>query len=330
MTTKLNTLTDGLMSEIRDLYSAEHQLLKALPKMESKATNKNLKAAFRAHLLETEVQVERLDEIGKLLEVKLSGKTCKAMQGLIEEGSEVMEEDSENMALLDTLLIGAAQRLEHYEIAAYSSAHAIALVLGETKVAKLLEETLEEEVKAERKLSSICKGEVLPEANLDADTDDSMSDGKPASNQKSATQRKSGSASSLLSLVASIAIGSQIGSVAMAETAQNRSQREHESATYNGDNSGRNIRDRNDSRVTADDQKMGGTEMEVLARIRQEIVANESLSTNAHNVKIIVENREVILRGPVKSAEEKAWIQAASVRTATGYNVVNQLEIAPG
>ena len=119
MTTKLTTLRDGLLNEVKDLYSAEHQLLKALPKMEKKAENQKLKEALHAHLLETEGQIERLDKIGTLLDAKLSGKTCKAMQGLIEESNEVIGEQSDNKALLDLLLIGAARRVEHYEMAAH-------------------------------------------------------------------------------------------------------------------------------------------------------------------------------------------------------------------
>lgn len=163
---KLCTLKDGLLVQLRDLYSAENQLLKVLPKMEKKAKNQKLKKVFHSHLLETEGHLARLDEISKLMQEKLSGKTCKAMQGLIEEGQEVLDEESENEALLDVLLIGAAQRVEHYQMAAYSTALAIVEELGQDEIAKLLDETLDEEREADRKLFAISQGEVLSQANI--------------------------------------------------------------------------------------------------------------------------------------------------------------------
>ncbi len=168
---KLLTLKDGFLDELKDLFSAENQLLKALPKLAKKATNKKLKDAFTSHLKETEGQVERLKKIATILEEKLSGKTCKAMQGLIEEGKEIIEEDSENNALIDALLIGAAQRVEHYEIAAYGTACAMSEELGESQVTKLLKDTLNEEKSADTKLSSISEGEVLSAANTSLNID---------------------------------------------------------------------------------------------------------------------------------------------------------------
>lgn len=327
---KLNTLRDGLLDELKDLYSAEHQLLKALPKMERKASSPALKKAIHGHLLETEGQVERLDEIATLMEEKLTGKTCKAMRGLIEEGSEVIEEESHNEALLDALLIGAARRVEHYEIAAYCNARAMAHELGEDAVAKLLAQTFDEEMKADQKLSSISEEEVLSQANVDSGMDDKNGGAKSATIQKSQNQKKSGNAARVLSFLGCLFLIHQVGSVALAETEQSRVTHEVEATNYKSDNTGRNVRDRNDARATADEQKMGGSELEVLAGIRREIVANEELSTNAHNVKIVVENGKVILRGPVKSAQEKAWIQEATARMASGYKVVNQLEVTPG
>lgn len=318
---------DGLVEEVKDLYSAEKQLLKALPKMEKNATSQKLKDAFSSHLKETEGQLERLEQIGELLGKKISGKTCKAMQGLIEEGSELMEEESDNKALLDALLIGAAQRVEHYEIAAYGTACAIAQELGENKIAKLLEATLEEEKKADKKLTSISEGEVLAEANMDWSDDDNGSM-RAASNQKSQSNKRGGNGARAMSLIACLALTHQFGPVVFADNNEARNiQHETEATNYKSDNSGRNIRDRNTSRLTADDQKMGGTEQEVLARIRREIVANDTLSINAHNVKIMVEDGKVTLRGPVKSEAEKNWIQEAAARTAVGYSVSNQLEV---
>ena len=165
---EIETLEDVLMNELKDLYSAENQLLKALPKMEKKAASPKLKAAFRSHLEETKGQVERLDEISKIIGQKLTGQTCKAMQGLIEEGKEVIGEESENEALIDTLLIGAAQRVEHYEIAAYGTARTIAAELGEDKIARLLDATMKEEGAADKKLTQISENDVLPAAQAAA------------------------------------------------------------------------------------------------------------------------------------------------------------------
>ena len=312
MASKIRTLRDGLIEELKDLYSAENQLLRALPKMEKKASNPKLKEAFKGHLEETQGQIERLDEIGKILEVKLSGKTCKAMKGLIEEGSEVIEEESENDALIDALLIGAAQRVEHYEMAGYGGAQAMALELGEKEVVSLLEQTLQEEVGADKKLSSIAKSDVLASANLDSteeDEDGEDEESRMAPSSKSRSQKRGGNVARVLGLAACLAFASHFNSVAFAENERSAPRNEVEANTYKGDNTGRNVRDRNESRTTADDQKLGGKELDVLARIRREIVANEALSTNAQNVKIVVEEGKVILRGPVKSAQEKNWIQ---------------------
>ena len=163
-TTEIKTLRDVLIDELKDIYSAENQLTKALPKMEKKASNAKLKAAFKSHLEETKQQIERLKIIGTQLGISLSGKTCKAMQGLVEEGDEVISEESPNPALIDSLLIGAAQRVEHYEIAAYGTARAFAQQLGETKVVKLLDATIKEEGAADKKLTMISEKDILPAA----------------------------------------------------------------------------------------------------------------------------------------------------------------------
>ena len=130
-----------------------------------------LKEAISKHLEETENHVARLDKIASILGEKLTGKTCKAMKGLIEEGSEVMEEEYEIDALCDALMIGAAQRIEHYEMAGYGTARAIAEQLGETEVASLLQETLDEEKAADEKLSEISEQEVLMEASGEDESD---------------------------------------------------------------------------------------------------------------------------------------------------------------
>lgn len=157
----METLDDLLEEQLKDLFSAEGQLVKALPRMAKKANSETLKEAILSHLEETEGQVERLTQIGELLEIKLSGKKCKAMEGLIEEGKEVLEEDGKS-AVIDAALIGAAQRVEHYEIAAYGTAKAFAEQLGHTEVVELLQQTLDEESQADEKLTTISVDEILP------------------------------------------------------------------------------------------------------------------------------------------------------------------------
>jgi ferritin-like metal-binding protein YciE len=129
--------------------------------MAKKAAAAGLKEAITSHLEETKHQIERLNEIGQTLGIKLAGKKCKAMEGLIEEGSEVLEAEGPG-PVIDAALIAAAQRVEHYEISAYGSARALATHLGHEAIAGLLNETLEEESAADEKLTSICEGEILP------------------------------------------------------------------------------------------------------------------------------------------------------------------------
>src|SRR5665213_3120106 len=114
----MDTLAELLEDELKDIYSAEKQLTKALPKMAKKAASDALRTAFTTHLKETENHITRLESIGQELDIKLTGKKCKAMEGLVEEGKEVIEEDGKN-AVIDAALIGSAQRVEHYEMAAY-------------------------------------------------------------------------------------------------------------------------------------------------------------------------------------------------------------------
>jgi ferritin-like metal-binding protein YciE len=171
--TELATLRDALVEELKDLYSAEQQLLQALPKMERRVSNDDLKDAFRSHLAETKQQVDRLNQIAHALHTKLSGKVCVAMQGLIEEGNQTMQQDGQNEDLLDVVLVGCAQRIEHYEIAGYGAARAIADALGEEEIADLLDRTLAEESAANEKLSAIAEEDLLPElARLDSEMQD--------------------------------------------------------------------------------------------------------------------------------------------------------------
>src|SRR3989442_15401790 len=152
--------TEGLrelyVDQLKDLYNAENQLVKALPKMAKASSSEELREGFEEHLEQTKGHVQRLEQIFKMLNENPKGKKCKGMEGLVEEGSEVMQEDFED-ALLDAALIGAAQRVEHYEIAAYGTVRAFAEELGESEHASLLEETLEEEKETDEKLTELAK-----------------------------------------------------------------------------------------------------------------------------------------------------------------------------
>jgi ferritin-like metal-binding protein YciE len=159
-----NNLQDVLLDELRDLYNAENQLVKALPKMAEGASSPKLKQAINMHLEETKVHVQRLEEIGEIIGKKLTGKTCKAMEGLVKEGEEALDHESENPALIDALIIGAAQRVEHYEMAGYGTARAFAEQLGKSRVVQLLQETLDEEGAADKKLTQVCQDDILPQA----------------------------------------------------------------------------------------------------------------------------------------------------------------------
>ena len=155
----LETMQDLLLHQLRDIYSAEQQLVKALPKMQEKASTEDLAAAFRDHLAETENQVSRLEEIFEILGERAGGTKCKAMEGLIEEAQEILDEDGTE-SVIDAGIIAAAQRVEHYEVSAYGSAKAFAALLGLSEVVKLLNESQQEETAADKKLSLIATTEV--------------------------------------------------------------------------------------------------------------------------------------------------------------------------
>jgi ferritin-like metal-binding protein YciE len=159
----MNTLSELFEEQLKDLYNAERQLTKALPAMARKASTPSLKEAFTGHLEETTNQVQRLEEIGQALGISLKGKVCKAMEGLIEEGKEVIKEKGDRL-VLDAALIAAAQRVEHYEISAYGSARALAEHLRHSDAVELLQATLDEESGADQKLNSISLDEILGEA----------------------------------------------------------------------------------------------------------------------------------------------------------------------
>lgn len=162
---KLENLRDLYIDELRDLYSAEKQLVDALPKMAEAAKAPELKEAFRSHLKETERHVNRLERIFRGLDEKPTGETCKAMKGLIEEGERYVKASGE-AAVLDAALIGAAQRVEHYEMAGYGTARSLATRLNETAAVELLQETLDEEGEADHKLTQIAENSVNISASV--------------------------------------------------------------------------------------------------------------------------------------------------------------------
>jgi ferritin-like metal-binding protein YciE len=153
---RVETMQELLIDELKDLYSAEKQIVRALPKLAKAASAPELQQALLSHLEETKVQVTRLEKIGEIVGKKLTGKTCVGMKGVLEEGSEVLE-DTDKGIVRDAALISASQRVEHYEMAGYGSAREFAKLLGHSDVAALLDETLTEEKNADKKLSVISK-----------------------------------------------------------------------------------------------------------------------------------------------------------------------------
>jgi len=153
----MENLRELLIEELKDLYSAEKQIVKALPKVIRGAASQELKAAITEHLEVTKAQVARLDEVFGTLGEKPRAKHCKGMEGLLEEGAESLEEEKKG-TLRDLQLIGAAQRVEHYEVAAYGTARAMAEKLGMAQAAELLGETLAEEEQADTKLTEVAGG----------------------------------------------------------------------------------------------------------------------------------------------------------------------------
>jgi len=161
----LNSLEDLFYHQLRDIYNGEQQLIKALPTMAENSSNKELKSAFQEHLEETVIQKERLDEIGESLGVELNGETCHAMQGLIEEAEDFVSRNPDP-EVLDAGIIADAQRIEHYEIAAYGTAVTYAKSLGYNDAAKKLQLTLDEESEADLTLNEIA----IEQVNLSATT----------------------------------------------------------------------------------------------------------------------------------------------------------------
>ena len=163
MSSDLKTLDDLFVDMLKDLYSAETQLVKALPKMAKKAVSSDLQRAFREHLEQTEGHVQRLEAISaEMQNGSLRGQTCEGMEGLVDEGTEIMK--GADKGVMDAGLIAAAQKVEHYEIASYGTARAWAIQLGYDNAAKLLTETLEEESKANERLTRIAESHANREA----------------------------------------------------------------------------------------------------------------------------------------------------------------------
>jgi ferritin-like metal-binding protein YciE len=160
---KLQSLDSLFLHELKDLLSAEKQLTKALPKMAKGAASENLRAAFEEHLEQTKGHVARLERVFEIVGKTARAEHCKAMEGLVEEGADLLEEDGEPM-VKDAALIGAAQRVEHYEISAYGTARTLAELLGLSEAVTLLQQTLGEEKETDEKLTQLAMSEVNAEA----------------------------------------------------------------------------------------------------------------------------------------------------------------------
>lgn len=156
---KLKTFKDLYIQQLKDLYSAEKQIIRALPKMAKAALNQELAEAFNEHLIQSKEQAERLEEILSSHDATTRGTTCKAMEGLLEEGTEVIEADMDDQ-LRDAALIAVAQRVEHYEISAYGTVRTFAELIGDKRGAKLLQTTLDEEAETDRLLTELAEESV--------------------------------------------------------------------------------------------------------------------------------------------------------------------------
>ena len=156
---KLNNLNDLFIHELKDIYNAEKQITKALPKMMKEASSAQLKKAFEMHLSETETQIERLEQVFDLLGMKASGEKCKAMEGIIKEAQDMMSENADS-DVMDAALIASAQRVEHYEIAGYGTLCTYAKQLGHKEILKLLHTTLEEEKATDLKLTDLAESKI--------------------------------------------------------------------------------------------------------------------------------------------------------------------------
>jgi ferritin-like metal-binding protein YciE len=165
---KLDSLDALFLHELQDLHSAEKQIVAALPKMAKQAKSDELKNAFQTHLEQTQGHLERLEKIFSDLELSAGRHKCKAMEGLIHEASELLKEDADE-AVLDAAMIGAAQRVEHYEIAGYGTARTYAEMLGHTDAAELLQQTLDEEKETDQLLTELALTSVNVEAQNESE-----------------------------------------------------------------------------------------------------------------------------------------------------------------
>jgi ferritin-like metal-binding protein YciE len=179
---ELATIKDLLEDEIKDLYSAEKQLTKAIPRMAKGSNNEELSSAFEAHLKETERQIDRLQQVAKLLGTTSAGKKCKGMEGLIAEGAEALDEEGDEN-VLDLGIIGAGCRVEHYEIAGYTSAINLAKRLGNDEVAELLDANLKEEQAADEKLRTI-SSQILQQVPTEENSEESDEKSESPANAK--------------------------------------------------------------------------------------------------------------------------------------------------
>lgn len=192
----LDTLQDLMIAELKDLYSAETQLVKALPKMAAGATTASLKKALGDHLEQTKGHVSRLEQIFETLGASPRGKSCKAMEGLCEEGAEMLAEEGED-SVRDAGIIASAQRVEHYEMAAYGSTIAFARQMGHDEIVALLQETLDEEKTADALLSKIAESEINPAADTgDGEEDEEAEEEEATTASKRSTSQKAAATSS--------------------------------------------------------------------------------------------------------------------------------------
>ena len=199
----MESLDELLAEELKDIYSAEKQLLRALPKMAKKASAPELKTALQEHAEMTQRQIERLEDVFEALGKPAKAKTCKAMQGLIEEATEIMEEDASD-SVLDAGIIAAAQKVEHYEIASYGTVRTWARLCGEEEAANLLQETLDEESQTDERLTELAESIVNPRAEEGGDEEEETSargakksgSKKSSSGKKSSSSKKSGGSKS--------------------------------------------------------------------------------------------------------------------------------------
>lgn len=172
---EVNSLKELFIDQLTDLYDAENQLVAALPKMQKAAKSEELSSAFGDHLEQTREHVSRLEQVFEICDEKAVRKTCKAMKGLVEEGSEAIKLKSDNDAVIDAALIAAAQRVEHYEIAAYGTVRTFAETLGYPDAARILQTTLNEEGDADRKLTDLAISAVNEEADQTSEPETSRS-----------------------------------------------------------------------------------------------------------------------------------------------------------